>query len=46
MGSSVSISRIGKYSRLSLSRPKGLSEILRDICTLTYQICQIEVKKK
>ena len=34
-----------KYSRLSLSQiPKGLSEILRDIRTSTYQICRCEEK--
>ena len=29
-------------STLVLSKSKGLSEILQDICTLTYQICRIE----
>ena len=28
----------------SISKSKGLSEILRDIRTLTYQICRIEAK--
>ena len=29
------------YSRLVISRSKGLSEILRDIRTSTYQICRM-----
>ena len=29
---------------LVISNSKGLSEILRDICTSTYQICRIEEK--
>ena len=33
-----------EYSRLSLSRSPRGSEILRDIHTLTYQICRIEEK--
>ena len=32
------------YSHLLLSRSNGLSEILRDIRTSTYQICRIEEK--
>ena len=32
------------YSRLVISNSKGLSEILRDIRTSTYQICRIEEK--
>ena len=31
-------------STLVISNSKGLSEILRDIRTLTYQICRIEEK--
>ena len=31
-------------SALIISKFKGLSEILRDIHTLTYQICRIEEK--
>ena len=31
-------------STLAISNSKGLSEILRDIRTSTYQICRIEVK--
>ena len=31
-------------STLVISKSKGLSEILRDIRTLTYQICRIEEK--
>ena len=33
-----------KYSRLIISNSKGLSEILQDIRTSTYQICRIEEK--
>ena len=29
-------------STLVISESKGPSETLRDICTLTYQICRIE----
>ena len=32
-------------STLVISQSKGLSEILRDICTSTYQICRIEEKQ-
>ena len=32
------------YSRLVISNSKGLSAILRDIHTSTYQICRIEEK--
>ena len=32
-------------STLVISKSKGLSEILRDIRTSTYQICRIEEKK-
>ena len=31
-------------STLIISNSKGLSEILRDICTSTYQICRTEEK--
>ena len=31
-------------STLVISKSKGLSEIHRDICTLTYQICKTEEK--
>ena len=31
-------------STLIISNSKGLSEILRDICTSTYRICRIEEK--
>ena len=31
-------------STLIISKSNGLSEILRDICTSTYQICRIEEK--
>ena len=33
------------YSSLVISKSKGLSEIHRNIHTLTYQICKIEEKK-
>ena len=33
-------------STLVISKSKGLSEILRDIRTLTYQICRTEEKNK
>ena len=33
------------HSTLVISNSKGLSEILRDICTLTYQICRTEEKQ-
>ena len=38
---------IRKYMQLTLliSKSKGLSEIVRDIRTSTYQICRIEVKE-
>ena len=36
--------RIKLQSTLVISNSKGLSEILRDISTSTYQICRIEEK--
>ena len=33
-----------KYSRLVISNSKGLSKILRDIRTSTYQICRLQEK--
>ena len=33
-------------STLVISKPKGLSEILRDIRTSAYQVCKIEEKNK
>ena len=39
-------SLIGIQSTLIILQSKGLSEILRDIGTLTYQICRIKEKKE
>ena len=35
---------INIQSTLVISNSKGLYEILRDVCTSTYQICRIEEK--
>ena len=40
----MSTSRYDIQSTLVISKSKGLSEILRDIRTSTYQICRIEEK--
>ena len=36
--------RFIKHSTLVISKSKGLSEILQDVRTSTYQICRIEEK--
>ena len=39
------LNRLNKIqSTLVISNPKGLSKILRDICTSIYQICRLEEK--
>ena len=46
---SVHSQRFGKFIEvyyIVISKSKGLSEILRDIRTLTYQICRTEEKDK
>ena len=41
---SICFIKIKVQSTLVISNSKGLSEILRDICTSTHQICRIEEK--
>ena len=43
-GFNVSLTNYGIQSTLVISNSKGLSELLRDIRTSTYQICRIEEK--